>query len=149
VTTTETPIGPDDIVHLNRRTVERTGATARLAGTALVVVGAVGVAAWLWLTVRQQMTLDDDGGGPFRTGRFGETSLTDRLDTAVTTIGLLLSGAIAVVAGLAVRLLADYTIARTGGSLTGFSVGDPVPTGGLVGDQPEPIELPDLTDGAD
>jgi len=40
----------------------------------------------------------------------------------------------------ALRLMADYTVARTGGSLSRFETGDPVPAGGLI-DDPEPVEV--------
>jgi hypothetical protein len=132
-------IESEDITWLNGRAVERAGAFTRLAGVALVVAGAIGVAAWLWLTVRQQQAMDDVGGGEFGAVSV-DVSLVDRIDAVVGYVPILIYGSLAVGAGLALRLIADYTVARTGGSLSGFAAGDPVPDGGLVND-PQPVEV--------
>lgn len=50
----------------------------------------------------------------------------DRVDQFSTTYGLVLP-VVGVALGLALRLMADYTVVRVGGSLTGFEVGDQVP----------------------
>jgi hypothetical protein len=128
-----------DITVLNGRMVERAGAFARLAGVGLIVVGALGVLAWVWVVVRQQLMIDDDTPSPFGFG--GEDlSLVDRLDAFSQYVVYLVWSALAVAAGFGLRLAADFAVARTGGSLTGFLVGDPVPEGGLVGD-PDPVPL--------
>ena len=132
-------IGAEDVAWLNGRAVERAGAFTRLAGMALIVAGALGVAAWLWITVRQQQMIDDADGGRFAFGD-GEPSLVDRIDALVDYLIFLPWGALTVGAGFGLRLAADYTAARTGGSLTRFTVGDPVPDGGLAND-PQPVEV--------
>jgi hypothetical protein len=121
----------DDIAELNRMAVERSAAFARVAGTVVLVLGAFGAAAWLWLNARLQLRLDDVGG-PL--GSFGEddgVSILDRLDTLTAYVEVLIVSALAAGVGLGLRAVADYLVARTGGSLTGFRVGDrlaPPPT---------------------
>ena len=51
-TTNSSTITGEDVTWLNGRSVARAGAFARLAGTALVVAGALGAVAWLWVIVR-------------------------------------------------------------------------------------------------
>ena len=115
-------ITAEDVEWANRTTLGQTAALTRIAGSVLVVVGVVGAAASLWTTVRYQQ---DFGDAVDFSGEPG-TSLLDRLDRFSITYGLVLP-AIAVALGLALRLMADYTVVRTGGSLTGFEVGDQVP----------------------
>ena len=127
----------EDVDWLNGRSVARAAAFARIAGTVLIVVGALGVVAWLWMNVRRQQQLseiidfmsgfgdDTDSGVVSFADR--TVSLSERIDAAADTVTLLLSAALAVGAGFGVRLVAEYTVARTGGSLTAFAVGDPVP----------------------
>lgn len=138
----EDTIGSEDIAWLNGRAVERAGAFTRLAGTALIVVGAIGVATWLWLTVRQLHAIDDAdsfGSGDFGTGT-SDFSFADRLDLVANFVPVLLYAAVAAGVGSALRLVADYTVARTDGSISGFAVGDPVPAGGLADDH-NPVEV--------
>jgi hypothetical protein len=130
-------IGREDIALLNGQAVERAGAFARLAGSALIVVGSIGVVAWSWLTVRRWVTVDDfEGFSNGFEGQGPDVSLVDRLDLVANYVPLLVYGAVATGVGCALRLLADYTVARTGGSLSGFVVGDPVPA-----DDPDPVEV--------
>jgi hypothetical protein len=123
----------DDITRLNGRSVERAGAFTRLAGTALIVAGGVGVLAWLWLTVRQQQALNDTGSGDGFEFGSSEVSFANRIDALAGYVSLLLSAVLALGVGLGLRLVAEYSVARTGGSLTGFATGDPVPDGGIAG----------------
>jgi hypothetical protein len=130
VTATDPPvldiITADDIGLLNRAVVTRAAAFARIAGTAVIVVGAVGVVAWAWLTVRHQIRLSavDVPFGASSTG----LDLVDRVDIVVADVIFLLYAAFVVGVGVALRLAADYTVAGVGGSLTGFEPGDELPT---------------------
>jgi hypothetical protein len=126
-----TPDGDDtatvvDIAELNRMAVERSAAFARVAGTVVLVLGAFGALSWLWLNVRLQLRLEDMGGGPL--GSFGDpdegVSFLDRLDTLTAYVEVFVVSALAAGVGLGLRAVADYLVARTGGSLTGFRVGD-------------------------
>jgi hypothetical protein len=140
----ETPVagGADtisggDIALLNGQAVERAGAFARLAGSALIIVGAVGVAAWLWLTVRRWQTIDDfEGFSNGFEGKGPDVSFAERVDAVASYLPVVVYGAVAIGVGVGLRLMADYTVARTGGSLSGFLVGDLVPA-----DDPDPIEV--------
>jgi hypothetical protein len=125
-----TPDGDDivtaeDIAELNRMAVERSAAFARVAGTVVLVLGAFGALSWLWLTVRLQLRLEDMGG-PL--GSFDEpdegVSILVRLDTLTAYVEVLVVSALAAGVGLGLRAVADYLVASTGGSLTGFRVGD-------------------------
>lgn len=113
-----------DLAVMNRMAVARAAAFVRIAGTVLAVVGAVGLGGWLWLAVRyqQQAGLGFDGwpggSGP---------SPVERVDQFVGTIYVGMEAALVVGIGLLARLGADYAVARTGGSLTGFQVGDVLP----------------------
>ena len=46
-----------DVNDLNRASVERAAAIARLAGNLVVAAGAVGLLAWVWASVRTQQNL--------------------------------------------------------------------------------------------
>jgi hypothetical protein len=118
----------DDVAHLNGSAVARTAAFARLAGTALVAVGGLGAAAWLWSTVRIQMLIDGTGGLSLDPAE--SVSLAERLDAASQYVATLVFAGLAIAGGLALRLVADYTVARTGGTLTGYVAGDPFPGDG-------------------
>jgi|RhiMethySRZTD1v2_1073278.scaffolds.fasta_scaffold15905_4 hypothetical protein len=121
-------ITAEDVADLNRRSIERAAAFARVAGAVLVATAAIGVAAWLWLTVRAQLMADDFSGG---TGAFGGVgggvSFADRVDLLLGFVALLVSAALTGGVGLGLRLVADTSVARAGGSLTGFAIGDAVP----------------------
>ncbi len=116
-------VTPDDIATLNRMAVERSAVFARIAGTVLVLVGVIGTAAWLWYSVRTQLRLDDD---QFSATPFGGPglSLADRIDVLSGYVDPVVWSAVAAGVGLGLRVLADYAVARTGGSLTGFQIGD-------------------------
>lgn len=113
-----------DVENLNRVAVERSASIARIAGSVLVVIGAVGVAGWAWITVRTQ-----DRAGPVQFG-LGEdfdapdVSLSERIDLFTASLSLLLSSAVVVGVGLFLRFAGDYGQTRVGGSVTGFRVGD-------------------------
>jgi hypothetical protein len=121
-----------DITALNGQAVARAAAFARLAGTALAVAGAIGLAAWLWTAYRMQVRADDFGGldpllvGGAQTTSEYEVTAADRIDLFVSVVDLAIVAALAAAIGLGLRLIADYTVARTGGSLTGFEAGDRV-----------------------
>lgn len=116
----------DDVAALNRAMVERGAAFARIAGTVLIVVGAVGLIAALWVIGREQQHLDS---GMFSFGDEGEggASLLDRIDLISTRFGLVELPVLIGGIGLGLRLVADYVVSRTGGTLTGFEVGDEMP----------------------
>ncbi|HEY8525892.1 MAG TPA: hypothetical protein VIL48_13060 [Acidimicrobiales bacterium] len=113
---------------MSRDTIVKAATFARVAGIVFVIVGAVGAAAWLWLTVRLQLLLD----GPDPT--FGarnrptrEISLVDRVTVTAHVTEYLLCSALAVGVGFGLRLAADFAVVRAGGSLTGLESGDPAP----------------------
>src|SRR5262249_47836147 len=116
-----TEVTDDDVAALNTTAMERSAVVARIAGTALVVAGVIGLLAWLWLFVRAQQVADD------RVGFGSSADLADRIDLGVQTISLGIIAALVTVTGFAVRTVADYFVVRTGGSLTGFEAGDQVP----------------------
>ena len=71
----------------------------------------------------------DDGDGAVLSISDSTVSLSERIDAVADSVMLLVTAALAVAAGYGVRLVAEYTVARTGGSLTAFDVGDQVPEG--------------------
>jgi hypothetical protein len=109
-----------DVTGLNQAIVARGAKLARLIGTGLMVVAGLGVLAWAWLEVRSldlfgEPFLDEDAG------------VADRVDALAAYVIILLYAALAAGVGVALRLGADYTVARTGGSLTGVRAGEPLP----------------------
>ena len=114
----------EDVIVLNRAVVARAAGFARLGGTAVLVVGALGLAAWVWVTVRQQQMAEDTM--VMVPGR-EDLSFGQRVDLVANTYVYLIYAAVAVAVGVALRLVADYAVARTGGSLTGFEPGDTLP----------------------
>ena len=118
----------DDVRDLNGASVARAAAFTRIAGTVLVVVGVVGAAAWLWITVRQQAEFNGGSGASDPLSPSRDIDFFRRVDAVAVYITLLVSAVLATAAGLSLRLLADYTVARTGGTITRFRVGDPLPT---------------------
>lgn len=119
-----------DIATMNRVAIVRAAAFTRIVGSAMIVVGLMGTATWLWLTVRTQQRLQASLFGfdvPIGAPEPTEPSLLDRLDAVPPTAVLLLLAVMALGAGTLLRLVADYAVARTGGSLTGFEVGDVLP----------------------
>jgi hypothetical protein len=127
----------DDVADLNIQSVARSGVILRLVGTMLVVAGAVGVIAWLWLEVRTQQRITS---GPLSFNAANGTAtgldLADRIDAFTDSISSLLLSTLVVGVGVASRLVADYAIARSGGSLTGFNAGDTVTDHELTADDP-------------
>ena len=117
-----------DIGALNEQSVARASAILRIAGSALVVVGALGALGWFWFEVRIQQEITHT---PLElnltTGRGAGLDLVDRIDAFANSISLLMVSSLVVGLGLASRLLADYTVTRTGGTTTGFVAGDPLP----------------------
>jgi hypothetical protein len=114
----------DDVVILNRAVVARAAVMARLVGSALIVLAAVAAAAWAWLVVRQQVTMDDESAF---SGGFEDLSIGQRIDLFANILPYLVYAGLALGAGIGLRLLADYAQARTGGSLTGYEPGDTLP----------------------
>jgi hypothetical protein len=129
----------DDITDLNRQAVVRAAAFTRLAGAALVIAGVLAIVAWGWILVRDQLRLDDYDGidmvaeqtppedGPLFDfdGAF-DVTFADRVDVLLARLGFALTAVVAVGVGLGLRLVADYSVARTGGTLTGYEPGDRV-----------------------
>jgi hypothetical protein len=127
ILTTDEMLTADDITGLNRQAVARTAAFTRLAGTALVVAGAIATAAWLYLVVRQQQIVDDgEMFSPSLAVLSEDVSFAQRVDLLASQVTLGIWAVVAVGVGLGLRLVADYSVARTGGSLTGYEVGDRV-----------------------
>jgi hypothetical protein len=114
----------DDIAGLNRQAVIRAAAFTRLAGTGLVIAGAIALAAWLWLAIRQQQVIDGDTFSPPLAGLTEDVSFTQRIDLLANQIILAIWAVVALGIGLGLRLVADYSVVRTGGTLTGYEVGD-------------------------
>lgn len=121
--TTEPLVTDDDVRVMNRIWVSRAAGFARYAGAALIVVGVIGVVAAGWLGVRLQLAAGDAYVGPFGDGDESLT-LAERLDLVVTPVAYAVAAALTAGAGTALRLAADYAVARTGGSLTGYEPGD-------------------------
>jgi hypothetical protein len=121
-------ITEEDVAALNRASIARAAAFVRIAGSVLVVVGAVGCLAWLWNVIRTQQQVSSSVrlvlGGP---GAPIDVDLVDRLDLFVSVIALLVTSALAAGFGLLLRLVADFLVMRSGGTLTGFEPGDVVP----------------------
>jgi len=129
-------INANDVDDLNRAVIARAAAFVRMAGTVLVVVGVVGCAAWLWTTVRTQQAASASvtlGVSP--TGSKPDVELIDRVDLFAPFFGALVIASLVIGFGLLLRLVADFVVARGGGSLTRFEAGD------RVADEPTEIDL--------
>jgi hypothetical protein len=127
---------------MNRAAIARATAFVRLAGTVVVAIGAIGVLAWLWTAVRAQqqvapaVTIGLDAQLPSR-----DVSLIDRIDLLAPYVESLLLAFLVIGFGLLLRLIADFVLDRTGGTITGFEAGD------ILGDEDE-LELePDTQHG--
>jgi hypothetical protein len=104
VTADDEGLTPADIASLNRAAVERTATIARLAGTALVIIGAVGAVAWVWVALRTQdraSSLDLTFGGEAMSK---DLPLADRIDLFTGSLGLLLTASTVMGIGLFARL---------------------------------------------
>ena len=127
ILTTDDMLTTDDITSLNRQAVVRAAAFTRLAGTALVVAGAIAMAAWLYLAVRQQQLVDGgDSFSPSLAVLSEDVTFAQRVDLLASQVTLGIWAVVAGGVGLGLRLVADYSVARTGGSLTGYEAGDRV-----------------------
>lgn len=113
-----------DIAELNRSAIDRSATIARIGGGVLVVVGALGLLAWLWVFARTQARADSFTFvfGPEDTSE--SPDIADRLDLAANSVGLLLSASLVLGLGLLLRSASDYFQTRGGGSVTGFAAGD-------------------------
>jgi hypothetical protein len=138
---TDDIVTAEDVVVLNRAVVSRAAAFARVTATALLVVAGLALAAWVWVLVRQQQAAEDSlvfvpTGDDLTVGQ--------RVDLFVNTLAYLVYAAVTGGVGVGLRLLADYAVARTGGSLTGFEPGDrlPDPEPGRDGYVPPPVPSP-------
>jgi hypothetical protein len=137
----------DDIAGLNRQAVIRAAAFTRLAGATVLIAGVVAIVAWGWILVRDQLRLDDfDDFDPVAAESIEvgatvadseplvdfetvfddafDVTFADRVDVLLGRLGFALTAVMAVGIGLGLRLVADYSVARTGGTLTGYEVGD-------------------------
>lgn len=127
-----------DVAGLNRAVVARAAHLARLAGTGLLIVAGLGALAWAWLTLRGLGAIGDSFD-------FGDDlGLDERVDFVAGYMSLLLYSGLAAGVGVGLRLGADLSVARTGGSLTGVEAGEPLasvrlrrPPGGDSGDGAE------------
>jgi hypothetical protein len=116
-----------DVDALNRASIARAAAFVKVAGSVLVVVGAVGCAAWAWASVRTQQQISSAANLTFGgSGSPIDIDFVDRIDALTSFVALLVTSAVAVGFGLMLRLGADVVVARSGGSLTGFEPGDVV-----------------------
>lgn len=125
----ESPEGPDrvdaeDVDYFNRETMRDAAQRARLVATALVVVGAVGALAWLWLTIRTQQHAQGLSLGLGSDAEAPQATLLERFDGLTRTIGLLVSSALTFGLGIALSLLASHMTVSYGGTLTGVEEGD-------------------------
>lgn len=102
---------PADDVASATPSLGRLTVLSRIAGTVLIVVGVVGLAAWLWVVVRTQQTIDDGGGGPLAQPA-PSVSFVDRVDASVGSTSLLLFAALTGGAGFALRLMGRYSEVR-------------------------------------
>jgi hypothetical protein len=86
-------------------------------------VGVIGVVAAVWVGVRSQFAAGDAYVSPFGGGDESLT-LAERFDLVVAPVAYAVAAALTAGAATALRLAADYAVARTGGSLTGYEPGD-------------------------
>jgi hypothetical protein len=119
----EPAVSAEDVQALNRATLSRSAWFAQLAGTALIVVGALAVLGWLWLIVRQQQRAGDVFGFTFDSEPEHPT-IAGRIDMITGTVTVLVQAALAVGIGCGLRLWGQDLASRVGTSLTGYEVGD-------------------------
>jgi hypothetical protein len=111
-------VSADDVAALNRASVDRSAAIARLIGSGLVVIGVVVTLGWVWVAVRTQQQLDDTSL---------DVEFKHRLDTFAANLSILAVAALTVGVGAAMRLIADYSQTTVGSSVTGWVEGDRFP----------------------
>ncbi len=116
------PLNAEDVAFLNREIMRDAAVRARLVAIILMVVGTVGAAGWMWITIRTQQNVRERSFA-FRGG--GVTAL-DRLDAAVTTVGVLVTSAFTFGVGVALSLMSSHLTVTYGGTLSGFEEGDVV-----------------------
>jgi hypothetical protein len=120
----EGPLTEDDITDLNRMSVERGAAFVRMAGSAVVGIGIVGVLAWLWTAVRIQQEATPAEALNFSVSSQHGVSWIDRIDLLSPYVSSLVVAAAVTAFGFLLRLLADFLVDRVGGTTTGFEAGD-------------------------
>jgi hypothetical protein len=115
-----------DVEVLNTNAVSRTAALARSAGTTLVAIGGVGLLSWLWLVYRSQDQAGRYDLSPVPGSGLGaeDPTLADRLELLANYTTTLVFAVAVAGLGVLLRLAADYAVARTGGSVTGYRAGD-------------------------
>lgn len=131
----------EDVALLDKTSMARSGRGSRLAGSILVGVGVVIAMGWAWSTVRAQQNLADFRFGADPTA---SASFADRVDLAVSGLGILALAGVLVGVGFLLRLLGDHVAFAAGASPLGFAVGDPWPLAESreSGADPEPDESP-------
>jgi hypothetical protein len=117
-------INAEDRRLLDRTAIATAANTTKVAGTVLLVIGAVVLAAWAWSAGQAQI---DAGDGYFGDSLEPGASVGDRVDLFVLQIGPLALGALVLGFGFLLRLLADHVLLAAGGSPLGIEVGDPWP----------------------
>lgn len=124
--TDESPrVTGEDVVQLNRGVLLRSARLARVVGTVLVAIGALGFLMWVWIVLRQQHVI---GGEHFMFGPPGDGSPTQRLDAFAGSFGFLTETTVTAGIGALLRLAGEHLTAGHGGSLTGLAAGDVLPT---------------------
>jgi hypothetical protein len=114
---------------------------ARRGSIALLVLAGVLALAWVWQTLRYQGVITDAESEGFSLTFVGEDlTWRQRFDALALTMTLPAFAGIVAGLGLALRVGCDVATLRVGGSLTGWSVGDPVDDPDGPGPQ-EPVEL--------
>jgi len=114
----------EDIEELNRLSVARAAAFTRMGGAVLLAMSALGLVGWLWVVIRTQQQ-----SALFRFGNpGGSPDLLDRVSLLTTSLDGLLTSVLVGGVGLVMRLLADLAQTLTGGTVTGFQVGDVIPS---------------------
>ena len=113
---------------MNRASIDRSAYLARLAGSVLIAVGLLMAVSWVWAQVRTQQNLDGSVYGRLIVTSLGSTdgrpTWALRIDVFTSSVSALWQPALALAGGFGLRMLADYTQSRVGGSITGFVEGD-------------------------
>ena len=115
-------VSPADVAGLNQAVVARGANLARQIGTGLLVIAGLGAAAWAWLVLRSLDLI----GERDRAGLGDDPGAVEQIDLVAALLPYLVYSSLAAGVGVALRLGADYMVARTGGSLTGVRPGEPL-----------------------